>query len=115
MGLIFTFGLPWAIAAVASHPTKAVAAGYFGGYAACRVAIAWMIGGWGMKQRGLWKKMPLIPLWDALAFAIWLDSFRRRTIRWRGVDYVMHDGKFVSATPAGTKDAPIDTEKAAGA
>ena len=52
-----------------------------------RVAITWMIGIWGMKQKGLWKKMPLIPLWDAMAFAIWLASFGRRTIRWRGVDY----------------------------
>lgn len=115
MGLVFTFGLLWAIVAVASHPTVTVAAIYFGGYAACRVAIAWMIGGWGMKQRGLWKKIPLIPLWDALAFAIWLGSFKRKTIRWRGVDYLMREGKFVSATPTGTKGASIDTEKAAGA
>ena len=115
MGLIFTFGLPWAIVAVASHPTKALAAGYFGGYAVCRVAIAWMIGGWGMKQRGIWKKIPLIPLWDALAFGIWLGSFTRKTIRWRGVNYLMREGKFVSATPTGTKGASIDTEKAAGA
>lgn len=112
LGLIFTFGLPWAIAAVATHPTAGVAAGYFGGYAACRAAMTWMIGGWGMKQRGLWKKIPLIPLWDLLAFGIWLASFTRKTIRWRGVDYLMRDGKFVSATPAGTKGASIDTENA---
>jgi ceramide glucosyltransferase len=115
IGLVFTFGLPWAIVAVASHPTAAVTAGYFGGYAACRVAIAWMIGSWGMKQRGLWKKILLIPLWDLLAFGIWLGSFTRRTIRWRGVDYLMREGKFVSATPAGTKGASTDTENAAGA
>lgn len=115
MGLIFTFGLPWAIAAVVTVPTAPVIAGYFGGYAACRVAMAAMIGGWGMKQRGIWKKIPLIPVWDLLAFAIWLVSFTRRTIRWRGVDYVMRDGKLASATPTGAKGASIDTEKAAGA
>jgi ceramide glucosyltransferase len=115
MGLVFTFGLPWAIVAVASHPTAAVAAIYFGGYAGCRLAIALMIGSWGMEQRGLWKKIPLIPLWDLAAFAIWLGSFARRTIRWRGVDYLMRGGKFVSATAAGAKGASIDTEKAAGA
>lgn len=115
MGLIFTFGLPWAIVAVASHPTAAVAEGFFGGYAACRVAIAWMIGGWGMKQRGLWKKIPLIPVWDILAFAIWVASFTRRTIRWRGVDYLIRDGKFVSATPAGAKPGSVDTQNATGA
>jgi ceramide glucosyltransferase len=114
LGLIFTFGLPWAIAAVVTAPTTGVAAGYFGGYAACRVAMAWMIGGWGMKQRGLWKEIPLIPVWDMLAFAIWLASFARRTIRWRGVDYLIREGKFVSATRAGEKGASIDTEGAAG-
>lgn len=114
MGLIFTFGLPWAIAAAVTVPIAPVIAGYFGGYAACRIAMAAMIGGWGMRQRGLWKKIPLIPVWDLLAFAIWLASFTRRTIRWRGVDYLMREGKFVSATPAGAKGASIDTEKAAG-
>lgn len=114
MGLIFTFGLPWAIAAAVIVPTWPVVAGYFGGYVACRIAMAELIGAWGMKQRGVWKKIPLIPLWDLLGFAIWLASFTRRTVRWRGVDYLMRDGKFVSATAAGTKGASIDTEKAAG-
>jgi len=115
MGLIFTFGLPWAMVAVASRPSATVAAIYFGGYAACRLAITLMIGGWGMRQRGLWKKVPLIPLWDLAAFAIWVGSFTRKTIRWRGVDYLMREGRFVSSTPTGPKGASIDTEKAAGA
>ncbi|MDE3109151.1 MAG: glycosyltransferase [Acidobacteriota bacterium] len=115
MGLIFTFGLPWAIAAAVTVPTAPVIEGYFGGYAACRIAMAALIGGWGMKQRAIWKKIPLIPLWDLTAFAIWLASFTRRTVRWRGVDYLMREGKFVSATPAGAKGAPIDPEKAADA
>jgi ceramide glucosyltransferase len=59
-----------------------------------------MIGARGMKQSGLWKKMPLIPLWDAIAFGMWLASFGRRTIRWRGVDYFLRDGKLVSAKQA---------------
>jgi hypothetical protein len=64
------------------------------------VAITWTIGTHGMKQRGPWKKMPLIPLWDAMAFGMWLASFGRRTIRWRGVDYFLRDGKLVSAKQA---------------
>lgn len=114
MGLIFTFGLPWAIAAAVTVPTFPVIAGYFGGYAACRIAMAELIGSWGMRQRGVWKKIALIPLWDLTAFAIWLASFTRRTIRWRGMDYLMREGKFVSATATGAKGASIDTEKAAG-
>ncbi|HXJ16001.1 MAG TPA: glycosyltransferase [Candidatus Polarisedimenticolia bacterium] len=100
VGLIFTFGLPWAIVAVATHPTAAVALGYLGGYAACRMAITWMIGAWGMKQKGLWKKMWLIPIWDGMAFLMWVASFRRKTIRWRGVDYFLREGRLVSASRA---------------
>ncbi len=97
LGLIFTWGLPWALVAVATEPTAAVALGYLGGYAVCRMAITWTIGTWGMKQPGLWKKMPLIPLWDAMAFVMWIASFARRTIRWRGVDYFLREGRLVAA------------------
>jgi ceramide glucosyltransferase len=62
--------------------------------------MAWVIGTWGMKQKGLWKQMPLIPLWDAMAFFIWLASFGRKTIRWRGVDYFLREGRLVAATPS---------------
>ncbi|HXX44482.1 MAG TPA: glycosyltransferase [Candidatus Acidoferrales bacterium] len=100
LGLIFTFGLPWALAAIAVHPTPAIALAYLGGYAFFRIAITWTIGAWGMKQRGLWKKMPLIPLWDAIAFLMWIASFSRNTIRWRGVDYFLREGRLIAAQRA---------------
>ena len=100
LGLVFTWGLPWALVALAVRPTSTVAVAFLGGYAIARIAITSLIGAWGMKQHGLWKKMPLIPVWDAMAFGIWLASFGRKTIRWRGVDYALRDGKFVNATPA---------------
>jgi ceramide glucosyltransferase len=103
LGLVFTWGLPWALVAMAVHPTAGVAIAYLGGYALCRVAITWMIGVRAMKQKGIWKKMPLVPVWDAMAFCIWLVSFGQRTIRWRGVDYFLREGKFV---PAASGAAP---------
>ncbi len=95
LGLLLTQGLPWSLAAVAVSPTVATAAIYLGGYFVLRVAMTWMIGIHGLKQRYLWKEMPLIPLWDAVAFAIWLASFLRSSIRWRGADYYIQDGKLV--------------------
>ena len=91
-GLTFTFGLPWALVAFAAHPTATIAAIYFGGYFLCRVLLTWLVGVHGLKQSGLWSKMLLIPFWDATAFLIWLASFTRRTIRWRGIDYILRDG-----------------------
>jgi ceramide glucosyltransferase len=73
----------------------AVATAYLGTYLALRFAMTWMIGSWGLKQPGLWRKMPVIPAWDALAFFIWLTSFGRRSIRWRGADYLLRDGRLV--------------------
>jgi len=94
-GLVFTWGLPWTLIAIAVHPTFTIVAGFLGGYVALRVAMAWLIGIRGMKQGSFWRKLPLIPVWDALAFSIWLASFTRTTIRWRGVDYKIRDGRFV--------------------
>jgi ceramide glucosyltransferase len=95
LGLLLTQGLPWSLAAVAVHPSAAVALGYLGGYIVLRTAMTWIIGIHGLRQSGLWKQMPLIPVWDAVAFAIWLTSFGRNSIRWRGADYHIRDGRLV--------------------
>jgi ceramide glucosyltransferase len=100
LGLIFTWGLSWSILAVLLHPTVTVGAIYLGGYAAFRAAITWLIGVHGLKQKGIRTKMPFIPFWDALAFLIWLASFTRSSIRWRGVTYQLKNGQFVSPTRA---------------
>jgi ceramide glucosyltransferase len=94
LGLLLTQGLPWSIAAIVAHPTAGVAAGYLGTYLALRVAMTWLIGARGLKQ-SVWTKLPLIPVWDGLAFVIWLTSFVRRSVRWRGADYYIRDGELV--------------------
>jgi ceramide glucosyltransferase len=100
LGLIFTQGVAWAFAAFAVRPTVVVAAVYLGGYLFLRLTLTWLIGVWGMKQKGVWKKMPLVPLWDAWALAIWLLSFTRRSIRWRDIDYRIRGGLLVPVVPA---------------
>jgi len=100
LGLLLTQGLPWSIVAAAVHPSTAIAAAYFGTYLFLRVLMTWMIGIHGLKERRLAKQMPLIPLWDALAFVIWLTSFLRTSIRWRGADYYLRDGKLVPVKEA---------------
>jgi ceramide glucosyltransferase len=99
-GLVFTWGLIWALIAVAVHPTWPVAIGYLGGYLVLRVIITWLVGIYGMRQKGLWPKMLLIPVWDAVAFMIWVASFGRNVIRWRGYEYYIRDGILVPVNPA---------------
>ncbi len=73
---------------------------YVGAYLGFRVAITWLVGVWGLHQSGLWKKMPLIILWDATAFVIWLLTFGRNSIRWRNVDYRIREGMLVPVVQA---------------
>jgi ceramide glucosyltransferase len=98
VGLAFTQGLPWSLAVALTHPSAGIAVAYLGGYAGFRVAMTWLIGVWGLKQTGLWKKMALIVVWDATAFVIWLLTFGRNSIRWRNVDYRIQEGMLVPAT-----------------
>jgi ceramide glucosyltransferase len=98
LGLLFTQGLPWSLAAIAIQPTVVVAVAYLGAYLGLRLAMTWLIGVRGLDDRALWKKLWLIPVWDALAFFIWLFSFLRSSIRWRGGEYYIRDGQLVPVT-----------------
>jgi ceramide glucosyltransferase len=98
LGLLLTQGLPWSIAAIAICPSVAVALSYLGTYFALRIAMTWMIGIWGLKQSSLWKTMPLLPVWDGLALVIWVSSFLKNTLRWRGQEYYIRDEKLVQAS-----------------
>lgn len=94
-GLIFTWGLPWSLAAVALAPTPVVAGAFLTAYFGLRVAMTLQVASWGLKQHIPWLGLALIPVWDAMAFMIWLASFTRSTIRWRDRDYYIRDGELV--------------------
>jgi ceramide glucosyltransferase len=100
LGLLLTQGLPWSLTAVAIRPTAGVALGYLGAYFVLRFAMTGTVGIWGLKQNALWKKFALIPLWDAMAFFIWLTSFTRNSIRWRDSEYYIRNGRLVPVAQA---------------
>src|SRR6267143_2856618 len=106
VGLAFTQGLPWCLTVALTHPSTGIALVYLGAYAGLRVAMTWLIGVWGLRQTGLWKKMPLIVVWDATALVIWLLTFGRSSIRWRNVDYRIREGMLVSAAPSPAQNSP---------
>jgi ceramide glucosyltransferase len=111
LGLLFTWGLPWSLVAVALRPTAAIAGAYLGSYLLCRVLIAWLIGVHGLKQKDLWEKFVWIPFWDAMAFAVWIASFGRNYIRWRGVDYDLVGGQLVLRNKGGRSAEAVKTER----
>ena len=94
-GLLFTQGLPWSILAAAIAPSRRVAAVYLATYLLLRCVMTWIIGGYGLKQKSMARKLFLIPLWDAMAFVIWVASFARSSVRWRGAEYYIRQGELV--------------------
>jgi len=105
LGLLLTQGLPWCLVAIAMRPSAGVALAYLGTYFVLRVAMTWMVGIWGLKQNLPWKKLGLIPVWDAVAFFIWLTSFARNSIRWRDGEYYIRDGRLVPVIPPNAEPA----------
>ncbi len=106
-GLIFTLGLAWTLAAIAVHPTAPVILGFVSAYLALRLVMTAIIASWGLNQTSSLKNVWLIPVWDAVASAIWLVSFTRNSIRWRGADYYIREGQLVPVA------APPENHRAA--
>jgi ceramide glucosyltransferase len=101
LGLLLTQGLPWCLTAIAIHPPVGIALGYLGAYLGLRLTMTWLIGVRGLQDQALWRKMWLVPAWDALAFLLWLVSFGRNSFRWRGGEYAIRHGQLVPV-PAST-------------
>lgn len=95
--LIFTHGLAWVILAAVIAPSWGIAASYLCGYVVLRGLMAWTVGVWGVHDPILRRKFYLVPLRDAFAFAVWLTSFFKRRIEWRGAEYYIVDKRLVPA------------------
>lgn len=97
LGLIFTLGLPWTLLAIALAPRAAIALGFLFAYLFVRTLLTLIVGRAGLRQPAIWKHLLFVPLWDGVATVVWAVSFLRRTIRWRGQDYVIVNGQLVPA------------------
>jgi ceramide glucosyltransferase len=91
-----TFGLPWALLVALVVPSQAVAVAYFLAYLVLRLAVAWIIGVWGLRDPVVRKRFWLIPLRDALNVCVYVASFFSNTVRWRGVSYHVRGRSLVS-------------------
>ena len=98
-GMLFTHGLPWAIAAACVAPSMAIGAAYLGGYVALRFAMAWVVGVWGLHDPVLRRRFWLLPLRDFLSFFVWLASFGVNRIEWRGSSFTLEKGRMTPLEP----------------
>lgn len=93
VGLGFTFGLPWALLALAFSRGALWAWGLLALTAAMRLAVAWTVGCGVLEDRQVLSLLYLIPLRDVVAFLVWMASFAGHTIYWRGEVFQLRKGK----------------------
>ena len=93
IGLIFTHGLPWAVAAAVVAPTTSIAAGYIASYLALRLIMAWTVGVRAVDDATVRSKLWLVPFRDAIHFIVWLASFASNKISWGGEQFTMREGR----------------------
>jgi ceramide glucosyltransferase len=103
IGLIVTHGLPWAVAAALVAPNAWLSAAYLVGYLALRLAMAWIVGAWGVGDELLRRRLWLVPLRDAIHFLVWLAGFTSNRVKWGGVEYEIRGGK-MNAVPSRDND-----------
>jgi ceramide glucosyltransferase len=97
LGLIFTHGLPWAVLAALVSSSTWSASAYPLAYLVLRLVMAWTVGVWGVGDEVLRRKLWLVPLRDAVYFAVWLASFASNRISWSGEEFTMEKGQMVPA------------------
>jgi ceramide glucosyltransferase len=100
-GMLFTHGLPWAIAAACVVPSASIGAAYLAAYFAFRFAMAWVVGVWGLDDPVLWRRLWLLPLRDFFSFFVWLASFGVNQIEWRGNSFMLEKGRMIPVAPRG--------------
>ncbi|MGC2694474.1 MAG: bacteriohopanetetrol glucosamine biosynthesis glycosyltransferase HpnI [Candidatus Angelobacter sp.] len=101
VGLLLTFGLPWAVFAVLLAPlswwswTVLVAA------AVLRAAVALKVGVGVVHDAAVRRNLWLLPLRDLVAFWVWFASFADNKVHWRGDVFILKDGRIHPAHPRG--------------
>lgn len=98
VGFLFAHGLPWTILAVILAPSWMIAAAFVAAYLVLRMALAFVLGSRGLRDRLVRKKWWLLPFRDALAFVIWLASLFARRVHWQDAAYDVRRGRLIPAT-----------------
>jgi ceramide glucosyltransferase len=111
IGLILTFGLPWAMLAVLLSPTAWWSWAVLAAALVLRVAVAIQVGLGVVHDRAVWRHLWLLPLRDLVAFWVWFASFADNKVRWRGDIFVLENGKIRPATLGNEKVITASPER----
>ena len=97
VGVLLTFGLPWAMAAAVCAAGAAWSLALLAAVAVARFASGYLLCGPILSDRQTLGDLWLIPARDVVGVAIWFASFGGNTIVWRGERFHLKDGKLTRA------------------
>jgi ceramide glucosyltransferase len=104
VGLLFTFGLPWALLTLLAAGGAVWAWALFAMMLAVRLAVGFVSAILVLNDRQFFRYIFLLPLRDLLAPCIWVASFMGNRIHWRGDVFNLKDGRMtVVKPPAGSR------------
>jgi ceramide glucosyltransferase len=104
IGLLFTHGLPWAVAGALANRSNLGALAILVAYLVLRLAVAWTVGVWGLRDETARRKLWLVPLRDALHFAVWVASFFSNRITWGEAEFhLTSSGEMMALGPQATE------------
>ncbi len=93
IGLLVTFGLPWALIAVIANPLSWWTWLVFAVTVCARFASAIVVARQAAKDTQVFRDLWLLPLRDFIALAVWIVSYMGNTVEWRGLRFRLHKGK----------------------
>jgi len=99
VGLLFTFGLPWALMTLLAAGGAAWAWLLFGLTLAARLAIGLVAAECVLEDRQALRNILLLSLRDLIAPLIWAAGFMGDRIHWRGDVFDLKDGRLTRADP----------------
>jgi ceramide glucosyltransferase len=97
-GLVFTYGLPWAIFNLISSGASLSSIALLSMTLLARVALALAVGVGVLGDRQVLRDLWLLPARDVVALGIWIWSFAGNTVAWRGQHFSLKDGKMSRLT-----------------
>jgi len=96
-GLIFTYGLMWALLNVLASGLSPVSLWLLGLSFFLRLAQAMMVGAVVLGDHDVLPNLWLLPFRDVVAMGLWVAGFAGNTIVWRGERFVLKKGRLVKA------------------
>lgn len=94
-GLLITFGLPWALAAVVASAASLDTVALFVILLCVRMLVALRVGAGILGDAGALRDLWLLPLRDGVALLLWCWSYASDTILWRGQRFRLRGGRLL--------------------